>query len=114
MNKLIKKKWVKALRSGEYKQGRYCLVNNKDQFCCLGVLANIYAIEKGGAWEKDEFDDWSYDGAESYLPSKIRIWAGLKSPDPTIKIKSISNNISWFNDGGIKFKTLANAIEKQL
>jgi hypothetical protein len=43
MNKKMKKIWLKALRSGKYKQGRKYLcqtVNGEDRYCCLGVLAN--------------------------------------------------------------------------
>jgi hypothetical protein len=52
MDEAIKKKWVKALRSGKYKQGR-------DQFydgyahCCLAVLAEVItgdcmSVERNG------------------------------------------------------------------
>lgn len=45
MEKEIKDKWVKALRSGEYKQGSgqlFCNVNNS--YCCLGVLCKITEV----------------------------------------------------------------------
>lgn len=46
MNQEWKAKWIEALRSGKYKQGKYCLaqVDNNDQkqsYCCLGVLCEI-------------------------------------------------------------------------
>lgn len=41
----IKQMWIDALRSGAYKQGRSCLKNHNDQFCCLGVLADVYMKE---------------------------------------------------------------------
>jgi hypothetical protein len=56
----LKKKWVKALRSGEYEQGSSLLCQEKPgdpeefQFCCLGVLADI-AVD--GDWVK-LFGDW--------------------------------------------------------
>lgn len=40
----LKARWVKALRSGRYKQAKsYAgfLVNGKEHNCCLGVLARI-------------------------------------------------------------------------
>lgn len=40
--KLIRK-WVRALRSGKYKQGRGALRPVADQFCCLGVLCDVVA-----------------------------------------------------------------------
>jgi hypothetical protein len=43
MNKEIKDKWLKALRSGEYKQGQNYLKQNCEvyRYCCMGVLVDI-------------------------------------------------------------------------
>lgn len=55
MNKEFKAKWLTALRSGEYKQGRNFLrqtnPNGKDRFCCLGVLCDIVDPTK---WKSNE------------------------------------------------------------
>lgn len=40
MKKSIMTKWVKALRSGEYKQG-FGYLCNEGNHCCLGVLCEI-------------------------------------------------------------------------
>lgn len=38
----LKAKWVAALRSGAYAQGRHCLLSTDGQrYCCLGVLADL-------------------------------------------------------------------------
>lgn len=43
MNNFVKKSWVKALRSGKYKQGKGQLCDlDKCEYCCLGVLTDIY------------------------------------------------------------------------
>ena len=46
----VKKKWLKALRSGEFQQGRGRLRDWKEDgsrcYCCLGVLAEITKSEK--------------------------------------------------------------------
>jgi hypothetical protein len=46
----IKERWLVALRSGEYKQGRRALTrikssNNEKLYCCLGVLCDILSDE---------------------------------------------------------------------
>lgn len=41
MDKALKAKWLEALRSGKYKQGRGKLRSVDDEFCCLGVLCDI-------------------------------------------------------------------------
>lgn len=45
MNKVIKAKWLKVLRSGEYSQTRGKLRGN-GRYCCLGVLCDI--VDKNG------------------------------------------------------------------
>lgn len=37
----LKARWVAALRSGEYKQGRGQLQDTKNRYCCLGVLCRV-------------------------------------------------------------------------
>jgi len=44
MKERIKNKWVKALRSGEYKQCKGQLKRN-GKFCCLGVLSEISKLD---------------------------------------------------------------------
>lgn len=42
MDKKLKAKWVRALRSGKYKQGPFYLHSTaKDTYCCLGVLGKV-------------------------------------------------------------------------
>lgn len=44
----LKQKWLDALRSGKYKQGRKALHSDKyedgDRYCCLGVLCKVADI----------------------------------------------------------------------
>lgn len=41
----FKKRWVEALRSGEYKQGKCQLYNKRtDTYCCIGVYAAVNNI----------------------------------------------------------------------
>lgn len=46
MDKELKTKWVAALRSGEYKQGRNRL-KWAGRYCCLGVLCEVAGITHG-------------------------------------------------------------------
>lgn len=43
--KVFKRKWIKALRSGEFKQGegslKIMVEDNGYQYCCLGVAAEV-------------------------------------------------------------------------
>src|SRR4051812_10826866 len=46
MDPAVKARWVAALRSGEYAQGRSALRTAVDKYCCLGVLCEL-AVEAG-------------------------------------------------------------------
>ena len=37
----LKARWIAALRSGEYTQGRYSLKTKEGHYCCLGVLCMV-------------------------------------------------------------------------
>ena len=107
MDKKIKKKWLKALRSGEYKQSLTAL-KFKNTFCCLGVLCDLHSKETGNKWNAGHYLE--HDGV---LPIEVVDWATLPDGDPDIK----SNNgvtLSDANDRGQSFKQIANIIENQL
>jgi len=46
MNKNLVKKWIKALRSGKYKQTSGSL-HDVNGYCCLGVACKVYKDTKG-------------------------------------------------------------------
>jgi len=66
MNTEIKDKWITALRSGQYKQGKHRLRDN-DKFCCLGVLCDVVDKTK---WEDTEFGI-GYMGETHVMPENL-------------------------------------------
>jgi hypothetical protein len=56
----FKEKWVKALRTGEYKQGQGLLFDGEGH-CCLGVACEVEAIPSS----RDHFNGGRYDFASS-------------------------------------------------
>lgn len=108
MNPEIKAKWVAALRSGEYKQGTGKLKNEKNEFCCLGVLCDT---------RFKEFKDSFNSNTDNSFPSDVVInWAGLEKSDPNIFTKSIGwTTVSILNDQYFySFDQIADLIEAQL
>ena len=113
MNKTNKKRWVKALRSGEYTQAenQLCLVDSdrSESFCCLGVA---YDVLYDGDWELDgnsygiRFDS---DGESSIewrtLPQVILDKIGLTHEDEA--------KLAEMNDEGMTFEQIADYIEKR-
>jgi hypothetical protein len=98
----FKKRWIKALLSGKYKQGVDRLKRKQDgqiKHCCLGVAAELCGI--------DPSPKASYlIGYKniSVVPKAIR---GGKSG-------SAADILSNMNDSGNSFKTIAKWIEKNL
>jgi len=46
LSKVLKNRWIKALRSGEYKQGIGQLFNKADNsYCCLGIYCKVNDIK---------------------------------------------------------------------
>lgn len=109
MNQEIKAKWVAALRSGKYPQGKEFL-NNGGKFCCLGVLCEI-AIDEGLPVNKDMTSvEVHYDDRLSTLPRSVCTWAGLGNDLPSAGRESLSS----LNDNGMPFTEIADIIEREL
>jgi hypothetical protein len=118
MNPEVKAKWLKALRSGEYKQGRQRL-RKDNRFCCLGVLCDIYIKDtQRGKWENDTFID--VDGARErgILTNGVVEWSGLENGNPTLTVYSEAlkdlDSLTEMNDRGMSFNEIANFIEQNL
>ena len=108
MNKEIKEKWVKALRSGEYDQTRRAL-HDKNGFCCLGVLCDLHSKESGERWvsERDGDSKLTYMGWVGILPGSVEDWANVRSLD--------MENLAHLNDNLFKdFAQIADYIEENL
>lgn len=84
LNPEVKAKWVAALRSGEYKQGRsylHYIDEGESHFCCLGVLCDLaakegLAVPNPDAQVSEEHEVVvKYAGEFSYPPDSVRDWA---------------------------------------
>lgn len=81
------KKWVEALRSGEFKQGQLALceiTEDGDNYCCLGVACQV-AVDAGLPVTVTERDlngrrRRTYDHERTALPTTVRDWLGLSTP----------------------------------
>lgn len=118
----VKDKWIEALRSGEYIQGKNKL-HSQYGFCCLGVLCDI--AEKEGLIAKVSYDSVGSDGGdfqyflygentdEDFLPTEVREWSGLEDTNPTVLEAGSEIRLSQLNDNGESFEYIANLIEEQ-
>ena len=97
MDAQLKAKWVAALRSGQFTQGRDYLYNpSKGSYCCLGVLCAINGI--------------SEDAISSQMTTDISRWL-----DSDLLSKEQRDHLgNKMNDAGVPFAEIADYIEKNL
>lgn len=126
MKKEVAKKWIKALRSGKYKQGQGTLkqynTRGQVQHCCLGVLCELYneTMKKNHKKILKEKKCDTYASTHStkfgtktdILPAQVKQWAGMKSAEGFwITNTGIKDSLIDWNDSGKKFTSIANTIE---
>ena len=109
-----RKKWVAALRSGKFKQGKKQLkANNK--FCCLGVACELFKDDVSGKWTTpdsylvnlypeenkikffsigDDKDDWEYSD-EGFWPAQVRDLLGI-DPDDASQLVAMNDGTAPF------------------
>ncbi len=121
MKRDVAKKWVGALRSGNYKQIRQALKrvknNQIESFCALGVLCDLYQKEHPDKPLAEVTLDRktkngnavSIGGQEGDLPNKVKNWAGINGH---YLLPSAGVSIPELNDRGTSFKKIADLIEK--
>lgn len=106
------KQWVKALRSGDYKQGvgGLCSVDASGaHYCCLGVLAEVLGGE----------DIWWYSGDEtlSYTDELGVEHAGYLSNAQEADLRCFNLKMTALmgkNDDGESFDEIADHIESKI
>jgi hypothetical protein len=123
MKTKIKQKWVKALRSGEYSQGKFKLYDGIN-YCCLGVLCQLYLKEIDGTWDILDKPSWDgisdkyhINGESELLPGAVMDWAELNSGngDPLVNLDLDANSLAGLNDSlNYTFSEIADLIEAQL
>ena len=102
MNQELKAKWVAALRSGKYKQGKMRLRSeNGEAYCCLGLLCEIEGGMSDGEWEIKRY---SFDVGTI-------LDAGLHSPGQD---RSPAKILADMNDSGKTFAEIADHVEANL
>lgn len=93
MRRVVRDRWVAALRSGEFQQGQFRLRQTRGdvtQLCCLGVLCEL-AVADGvltsetlGALDGARLTVYGDRHAVTTLPVEVIRWAGLGHRDPVI------------------------------
>lgn len=111
------KKWIEALRSGKYKQGRSHLhkidENGKTSFCCLGVACDLFyeGIKLNSLCPQGRGIRVVYGDEVSYAPPEIV--EILKLNDATgITRGEYAPGLAQRNDAGESFEYIASVLEE--
>lgn len=115
MDPVIKAKWVKALRSGRYKQGVGALYDpDSGRYCCLGVLCRV-----ARAKEQDGVFEWKDPRLcnELNLPSDLKRKLGITSAEEgkLVKMNDGDPDKRWSLGEPFKsFPEIADYVEQRL
>lgn len=111
----IAQEWLKALRSGEYKQTKKNL-HDTNGYCCLGVLCDLAAKQGIGEWSASDSNTFDFLGNGSDLPPAVQRWAGMCTAFGEITSMGLGANnfrvnLASLNDGynrkdGTRFESL--------
>lgn len=107
MKEEIKDIWVKALRSGKYKQTQLRL-RNGDKFCALGVLCDL--CDPTG-WDTSSIKS-CYRARGGMIAPSVQEWSGIRSGFAEFKQDGKPNSIMKINDSGKSFTEIADVIEE--
>lgn len=79
MDKEVKTRWLTALLSGKYKQGRGRLRSRDEHFCCLGVLCDVVSPAGWHAPDRPTSDRYTYGREKTggYLPYEMNEVANI-------------------------------------
>ena len=103
--KVFAEKWLIALRSGVYSQGREMLYNKEeDSYCCIGVAGHICQISKRSMNEKGIF------AGEHFKLSTLKKYIKLGLPvelTANNNVDSLTNALASMNDDGNTFEEIA-------
>lgn len=108
-------KWIKALRSGDYKQGDEMLMTYSEEYCCLGLACKIAGITpKSGYTYGFPYDLQRLEKFDlTALPELLREeCAGIYNLDkPANEQVNFNCTVARLNDSGYTFIEIADWIE---
>jgi hypothetical protein len=123
------KRWVEALRSGEFEQGQKVLTRRRadgtELDCCLGVACKLYVLDGGTLDIKIIGNDGSinseylgegdsvieYDDSAFLLPIEVRDWLGMTNDSGYYGDND--GSLAEDNDLGASFEEIAATIESE-
>lgn len=107
---VLAQKWVEALRSGRFAQGR-CALNTGNRFCCLGVACELFVPE---SQKLKTVDGVGYINRFGKLPDPLVQALGLRTNGGAFESQRFGRtSLVNLNDGGRTFAEIADIIESE-
>lgn len=113
--KQIRGEWLEALRSGAYQQTSGALQDSDNNYCCLGVLCDLYSQHnKDGHWHRGDsgygfvlphYNDKTPVVNYAYPQSEVVEWVFLD--------QEVMSTAIIMNDAGSSFEEIADYLEAQ-
>lgn len=113
-------KWVEALRSGDFEQGKGALKDVDGNYCCLGVACEISGvvelreqISSPLPQYVSKADDRDY--SQATLPTAVKEWLGLEVSNPEVTDEyGVMHTLATWNDvEDARFDQIADLIERK-
>ena len=99
-----RQEWIKALRSGNYKQYGSKLKTG-DSFCVLGVACDISGLH--------EWEDYIYNDRRSVLPHDVMDYYGIKAQNGSYIEDFAYTSLIYLDSTKISFDDIADVIESE-
>lgn len=105
--------WCEALRSGRYAQGTKLLRSEDDEFCCLGVAADIAGVEWHRGFGKCYYRSDAGFNSTIVLTSDVAEKFGLADVQGSFCQEPGEMSLAILNDNGVSFEEIARVIEAE-
>ena len=102
-------KWIEALESGNFQQGRAAL-NKQGAFCCLGIACEIFKDELGLSYRETDSLGF-YDDCSGFPPERVAEHLGLYNRYGGNCAKN-QPSLAERNDQGATFKEIAEILKE--
>lgn len=108
----LQQRWIKALRSGRYKQGRMYLRTGNEEHCCLGVACRVLRIPSERLTEHGHYS-FGEQAATLTAPKEVVEKLQLYSHEGELVQRALKGHskLTAANDIGRSFEVIADWIE---
>ncbi len=110
-------KWIEALESGNYVQGRGLLHTSKGGHCCLGVLCELTGVKRTVEPSVPRHGSIYYYGdsanlEKTCLPKSVMDLVGMRTSVGSYDSANTCGRLTELNDAGVTFERIAGIIRE--